>query len=164
MDFVRQVNRRLHEEHDATQRLCARLEQALGARPWPPETAGGELARVLRGSTAALADEVARHFEFEERELFPRLAEAGDGDLAEMLAEEHATIRDAARRFAELEEAVRAQAIDAQGWQQLRVIGLELAERLAAHAQKEEASLLPAVDDLLDEETDRSLFAAYVMQ
>lgn len=164
MEFARQVNRRLHEEHAATQRLCAQLGQTLAARPWPPEgSSRDEVARVLRSSAAALAGEVARHFEFEESELFPRLGEAGDADLAAMLAEEHATIRDAVQRFAALEAAVRAQSIDAQGWQQLRVAGHELTERLAAHAEKEEASLLPAIEDLLDEETDQSLFALYAM-
>jgi hemerythrin-like domain-containing protein len=163
VDFDRQINRRLHQEHDATLQMCARLERTLGARPWPPEADGGELARVLGSSAAALAGEVARHFEFEETELFPRLAETGEGDLAELLAEEHAVIRAVAGRFAELQEAVKTRSIDAQGWQQLRVVGLELAERLASHAQKEELSLLPSVESLLDEESDRALLAAYAM-
>ncbi len=163
MDFSRQINRRLHEEHDATLQLCVRLEQALGARPWPPDPANTGVALVLRSSVAALADEVARHFAFEETELFPRLAEAGEGDLAELLAEEHAVIRGIARRLSELHDAVRAQTIDAHGWQQLRMHGLDLAQRLASHAQMEEMSLLPSVENLLDEDSDRELFTAYVL-
>ncbi|HVB46796.1 MAG TPA: hemerythrin domain-containing protein [Burkholderiales bacterium] len=163
MDFSRQINRRLHEEHDATLRLCASLEQTLGARPWPPDRANTEVALVLRSAVAALADEVARHFAFEETELFPRLAEAGEGDLAELLAEEHAVIRGIARRLSELHDALRTQTIDAHGWQQLRMHGLELAQRLASHAQMEEMSLLPSVENLLDEDSDRELFSAYVL-
>lgn len=165
MEFIRQVNRRLHEEHEATLQLCARLERRLGgaARSSPPAADDGETLLLLRGAATALADEVARHFEFEEAELFPRLAEAGEGDLAELLAEEHAVIRSVARRFTELQVAMREGALDPAGWQQLRVHALELAERLASHAQKEEMSLLPAVDELLDDASDRELFSAYVM-
>jgi hypothetical protein len=43
----------------------------------------------------------------------------------------------------------------------LRATGLELSERLVAHVQKEEMSLLPAIEDLLDEESDAQLALAY---
>ena len=33
------------------------------------------------------------------------------------------------------------------------------AERLVSHVQKEELSMLPALDDLLDDETDEALVA-----
>jgi hypothetical protein len=42
-----------------------------------------------------------------------------------------------------------------------RALGLELAERLVSHVQKEEMSLLPAVEDLLDEGTDHELASVY---
>jgi hypothetical protein len=41
------------------------------------------------------------------------------------------------------------------------VLGLELAERLVGHVQKEEMSLLPALEDLLDEEADAELAGRY---
>ncbi|HEX6265821.1 MAG TPA: hypothetical protein VFZ81_02870, partial [Burkholderiales bacterium] len=44
---------------------------------------------------------------------------------------------------------------------EVRLLGLELAERLVAHVQKEEMSLLPALEDLLDEAADGELSAAY---
>ena len=153
MFYSRQISLRLHEEHLATVQLWGRLEQSIAARV--PEDA---LNALLRTCSAALADEVTRHFEFEERELFTRLVQAGDGDIAELLAEEHATIRSVARALRELlalpqpESAAR---------QQLRALGLELAERLVAHVQKEEMALLPALEDLIDEETDRELALAY---
>ncbi|HYQ99934.1 MAG TPA: hemerythrin domain-containing protein, partial [Casimicrobiaceae bacterium] len=37
----------------------------------------------------------------------------------------------------------------------------ELVERQVAHIQKETMALLPMLDDLLDEETDRALAFAY---
>lgn len=156
MEFKRQVSRRLHQEHEATLALWGRLEQALAMRGNRPAEA--EDASLLRSCAASLADEVTRHFAFEETELFPRLAAAGEGDIAELLMEEHVTIRAAARRFAEL--AQPAQDL-AACWPELRRLGLELAERLVAHVQKEEMSLLPSLEDLLDEETDAKLAARY---
>lgn len=147
MDMNRQVSRRLHEDHEATLALWNRFAQAAGARTWPPET------DLLRRCASALAEEISHHFAFEENELFPRLAEAGEGDIAELLAEEHTVIRAAAQSF--------SAALEAQQWQPLRTAGLELCERLAAHVQKEEMSLLPAIDDLLDEDTDAQLALAY---
>ena len=147
MNFNRQTTRRLHEDHEATLALWNRFEQAASARNWPP---GEDLARAC---ASALAGEISQHFDFEETELFPRLTEAGEGDIAELLAEEHVAIRAAAQAFTE--------AFERQDWQQLRAAGLELSERLGAHVQKEEMSLLPAVEDLLDDETDARLVLAY---
>jgi hemerythrin-like domain-containing protein len=143
---IRQVSRRLHEEHQATLALWSRLEASLAA--------GRTDAALMRSAAASLAEEIERHFGFEEKELFPRLAAAGEGDIAGLLEEEHAAIRTAAERFIAL---VKADALDPG----LKPLGLELAERLVSHVQKEEMSMLPALDDLLDEETDDELAANY---
>ncbi|HKI63478.1 MAG TPA: hemerythrin domain-containing protein [Burkholderiales bacterium] len=155
MDMNRQVNRRLHEEHMSTLALWNQFEQAIAARAgaWPPAAEDAEIERLLRSCAVALAEELWHHFEFEESELFPRMVESGEGDIAELLAEEHATIRAAAQAF--------SAALETRDWQQLRSAGLELAERLVAHVHKEEMSLLPAIEDLLDEETDAQLALAY---
>lgn len=153
MFYSRQTSLRLHEEHLATIQLWGRLEQSIAARV--PEA---ELTELLRRCSAALADEVTRHFEFEERELFTRLAQSGDGDIAELLTEEHDTIRSAAGALSKLLALPQP---GAAAQQQLRALALELAERLTAHVQKEEMALLPALEDLLDEETDRELALAY---
>jgi hemerythrin-like domain-containing protein len=141
-----QVSRRLHEEHVEVIALCARLEASLGA--------GRQDAALLRAAAAALRGEVERHFAFEEAELFPRLAASGDGDLVDLLLEEHVAVRAAAGEF------IAAVAQDPLG-ARVKAFGLEVAERLASHAQKEEMSLLPALDNLLDEETDYGLASAY---
>ena len=142
---TRQVSRRLHEEHVATLALWSRVEGSLAA--------GKMDAALMRDAAASLAAEIERHFAFEEAELFPRLAAAGEGDIAALLQEEHATIRAAATRFIALSKADFSK--------EMRALGLELAERLMSHVQKEEMSMLPALDDLLDEETDHELASAY---
>lgn len=157
MDFNRHISRRLHEEHEATLALWGRLEQVLATRGSKPPTEAD--LRLMRDCAAQIADEVTRHFAFEESELFPLLAASGEGDIAELLAEEHATIRSAARRFGELNQPGQDLAAC---WPELRMLGLELAERLIGHVQKEEMSLLPSLEDLLDEQTDRELAGSYV--
>lgn len=146
MEFNRHISRRLHEEHAATLALWGRVEQTLAAGSLDPA--------LLRQAAAMLAEEITRHFAFEEAELFPRLGAAGEGDIAGLLAEEHAAIRAAAKRFSDLMK-------ENAGDPKLRPLALELAERLVSHVQKEEMALLPALDDLLDEETDHELNAAY---
>jgi len=146
MEFNRHISRRLHEEHDATLALWGRVEASLAA--------GRHDALLLKSAAAALAQELDHHFRFEERELFPRLAAAGEGDIGELLQEEHEVIREAGRRFMDLVK-------DDPSRNEVKVLGLELAERLVAHVQKEEMSLLPALEDLLDEAADGELSVAY---
>lgn len=146
MEFNRHISRRLHEEHVATLALWGRLESALAA--------GRHDAALLKSAAASLERELDRHFRFEEAELFPRLAQAGEGDIGELLREEHETIRTAGLRFIAL---VRGNGNE----KEIRTLGLELAERLVNHVQKEEMALLPALDDFIDEETDHELDSAY---
>lgn len=160
MQFESHISRRLHEEHDANLDLLDRFEK-LTARATdgpPPGDAWASLARTL---AAGLEIEVARHFDFEEQELFPRLAAAGEADICELLAEEHRTIRAVADTLSAQLRASLDPGIEATAWRALRTAGLELAERLRGHIQKEEMGLLPAIDALLGEEVDRELAAAY---
>ena len=146
MEFNRHISRRLHEEHDATLALWGKVERSLAS--------GKTDLGLLYGAAAALGHEVAHHFDFEETALFPRLAAAGEGDIGELLGEEHVAIRAAAKRFAELMRSDPSHA-------HVRPLALELAERLVAHVQKEEMSLLPMLDDLLDEAADAELTLQY---
>ncbi|MBE0621738.1 MAG: hemerythrin domain-containing protein [Burkholderiales bacterium] len=163
MDFQRQTSKRLYEEHAATLQLLARVERVFTGRggAYPPTADDADWAAFARAMVSAIEVEVARHFEFEERELFPRLEEAGDGDLAALLDEEHVTIRAVAQPLAELLRQALAGGLQPQQWQTLKTLGLEFSERLGSHAQKEDGALLPVLDNLLDEDTDRELFSAY---
>src|SRR5690606_429484 len=105
--------------------------------------------------------DVNRHFDFEERELFTRLADAGEGDIAELLAEEHAAIRAVADELLPLARAAAAGSLGGGGWHTLQVGALEMVERQVSHSQKETMALLPMLEDLLDDDTDRELAFAY---
>jgi DUF438 domain-containing protein len=165
MDFQRQTNRRLYEEHVATLQLLARMERVFTGRSgdYPPAPGDAQWSAFARSVLSATEVEVARHFEFEERDLFPLMEAAGDGDLAALLAEEHVTIRAAAQSMAELLRGSIAGELQPQQWQQLKALALEFSERLGSHAQKEDGALLPVLEHLLDEDTDRELFGAYAV-
>jgi hemerythrin-like domain-containing protein len=144
--FKRHVCNRLHLDHQATLALWSSVQATLAA--------GREDPVLMRRAADALERELATHFELEEKELFPRLAAAGEGDIGELLTEEHAVIREAGRRFIEL-------ARGGGTLRELRPLGLELAERIFAHVHKEELGLVPLVEDVLDDEADEALSLAY---
>ncbi len=160
METLRQTSRTLCDEHRANLDLLGRAEQAF-VRPPRGGAADAELARAVTDLDRHLRQEIERHFAFEERELFPRMAAAGEGDIAELLREEHDAIRAVSAELAPLIAAARAATLDAAGWKTLARLALELTERQVAHIQKEEMSLLPLLDDLLDDDTDRELAFAY---
>jgi hemerythrin-like domain-containing protein len=155
MSFSRQVSQALDDEHRANLELLGRAERVF-ARTDDPEAQAlaGQLVRQLE-------HEIGRHFGFEENELFPRMADAGDGDLAEMLREEHDTIRAVAEELLPLARAAAAGTLAAADAGTLKRLVLEIVERQVAHIQKETMALLPLLDDLLDDETDRDLAFAY---
>jgi hemerythrin-like domain-containing protein len=162
MELVRQISRKLHEEHVAILDLLGRFEQSLTRLQGQPPAGDDPAWRgLLTQLEAALQYEVTHHFDLEEEQLFPRLHQRGEGDLAELLFEEHEAIRAVVRPLLGLIERAAAGGLDGAGWKALRVSGLELVERLGSHAQKEEGSLVPLVDEMLDEQTDRDLWSEY---
>ena len=157
MNFSRQVSRTLDEEHRSNLELLGKVEQAI-ARATKPDAG---LAGLLAQFAQALDHDIERHFRFEEESLFPRMEDAGDGEMAALLVEEHDTIREVAAEMLPLARAAVAGTIDAEGWSTLRRSALEMVERQVAHIQKETMALLPLLDDLLDDDTDRELAFAY---
>ena len=153
-----QVSQALDSEHRANLGLLGQVEAAFVRTG---RNDADERARLAGALARFLEDEVGRHFDFEERELFPRLADAGEGDIAELLIEEHAAIRAVASELLPLARSAAARTIDPSALAALQRSVSELVERQVAHIQKETMALLPMLDDLLDEETDRALAFAY---
>ena len=156
MELHNHITRRLHGEHEAAFKLIARVERAFAglAADSIPSAAAPEWSTLLRDMKTAL--------EFEERALFPLLIEAGESDLVGILDEEHRAIRAIAAPVIELLRKFPGAGLDAADWRSLRALGLELCLSLDAHARKEEAAMLPALEALLDAERDRELTASYV--
>ena len=89
------------------------------------------------------------------------MAESGEGDIAELLAEEHDAIRAVAGEILPLARAAATGTLSDADFDALRRGALEMVEREVAHIQKETMALLPLLDDLLDDDTDRELALAY---
>ncbi|MBK6867520.1 MAG: hemerythrin domain-containing protein [Burkholderiales bacterium] len=157
MTSDRQIARLLNEEHRGQLDLLGKVESALGSRK-----ADDDLLRdLVKQLRRQVEHDVGRHFDFEEAELFTRMDESGEGDIAGLLAEEHDAIRDVAEELLPLTAAALDGTLDADGWDALRRTALEMVERQVAHIQKEEMAMLPLLEDLLDEETDGRLAMEY---
>lgn len=161
MGFQRQVSQVLDDEHRTNLDLLGRVEQAFTRGSRAGMANGPDLARLAGTFGRHLEQDIGRHFDFEERELFPRMTDAGDGDMAILLGEEHESIRAVASELLPLARAAAAGTLADDGWDALRRGALEMVERQVAHIQKETMALLPMLDDILDEDTDRELAFAY---
>lgn len=155
MNYMRQVSRLLDDEHRSSIALLDRVGHALAAGD------AGALQALAAPLQRQLEHEIDHHFQFEETELFPRLAEAGDGDLAALLTEEHETLRTVAIELQPLAAGLLAGTLTPAQRALLQRVASELVERQVAHIQKETMALLPMLDDLLDDETDRQLAFTY---
>lgn len=162
MDLARHVSRRLYEEHIAVIALLERFGHALARLSGPPPAGDPAWSLLLPQLATAIEHEISIHFALEETQLFPLLRAGGSGDLADLLLEEHDHIREVSRPLLDLLKLARAGNLDAAGWRALHRLGLELVERLSSHAEMEQHSLVPAVDELLDETTDMEIWNSYV--
>ncbi len=163
MELDRQVSRMLHEEHMTVLLLLERLESALNraGRDVPPDVADGDVIRLMGDLQAGIEGEITNHFAFEEIELFPCLAREGEGDLVNLLCEEHVVILPLGRQLAKLAGAVRSGNVTGDDWAKFHRLGGEFAERLRSHVEKEEMALIQAVEDIIDEEEDTRLAEQY---
>jgi hemerythrin-like domain-containing protein len=158
MMLFRQVPRALDDEHRASLALFERLDRALARR----DASAAEITELAAPLARHLEHEVGRHFDFEEQQLFTRLGEAGDSGIVMVLSEEHDAIRAVAEELLPMARAAAAgSSIDLPAFKRL---AFELVERQVSHIQKETMALLPMLDDLLDEDTDRELALAYAAQ
>jgi len=160
MDYRTATSRKLDEEHRESLALLGRLERSVLDVPvgGTPDDGFAALAKQV---ARAVSGEVDRHFRFEEEQLFPRLAAGGEGDLADLLLDEHKTIRASAADLLPALLAASTGRLDVAGFAALKPVALEFVERLEAHIHKETSALLPAVDLLLDEDDDHEIALAY---
>ncbi|MBS0327695.1 MAG: hemerythrin domain-containing protein [Proteobacteria bacterium] len=161
MNFERQVNRMLDDDHRANLELIDRIELAVGGPAGAGDRADAALAAIAPAIVRHIELDLARHFGFEESEIFPRLRDAGGDDLADLLTEEHRMIRAVAGELVPLARRAPGGSLGQDERASLKRLALELAERESAHISKESMALLPQVEDLFDEAADRELTLAY---
>ena len=159
MDFLRHIPRALHDEHMGTIALLERLEALLGRHrsTSPPEIETPEIAKLLKVLSRAIEAEIYPHFAFEEEFLFTKFAERGDNEMGDFLIAEHRAMLPLAKRLVELIAGARAAGFTSDSWAEFHATAAELVKGLMSHIQKEEMGLLPALDNLLDEDADNVL-------
>ncbi len=162
MEFSNRVSQKLHDEHMATVALLERLERFAGARTPPP--AGDAAANRLLGDlVTAFETEVWRHFDFEEEHLFTFLEQGGDAEIGAHLTDDHRVIRPLGARIIAMARSARPQGFDEASWAEFRRLSGEMCDRLNDHVQKEEAALVPLLEDQMDAETEARLYEEYVL-
>lgn len=163
MNFEKNVNRILHDEHMVVMNLLNRFEGLLanvdaahGLDVAEPGSAG-----LLTELITALEGDVDRHFRFEEEALFPELDEAGEGDFVEALRQDHAGLQAMAKQIVTLAKSALADGLDGGQSLKLAQVGRAYVQDLIAHAEREEMALLPMLELHLDDDKDMMLSQEY---
>lgn len=152
----------LHEEHLATVALIDRLIEMIGTSGGRrPASMDSAFARSLREATTALGEELGRHFDFEEKPLFERLADDGEEEIVAQLLGEHAAIRPIAAKLSAIAAAVLESGFTDTSWIEYRTVAAGLCALLRAHIEIEERMLLPLLEESLDADADARLHAEY---
>jgi hemerythrin-like domain-containing protein len=161
MSFANRVNQVLHDEHAAVIALVQLLQAVVARhRRSLPAARDPAVAQLLKELASAEA-EVARHFTFEERQLFPYLDAMGDGAIGAHLTAEHAALLPLWARLAALAREMSVRGLDEGKWSEFRRLADELCEPMLAHAQKEDMALLPLIEESMDGETEVRLYQEY---
>ncbi len=163
LNFTSAVGQALHADHVGTLATLQSVESLLRRRSAVlPDLADPQERHAFMQFVDTVDREVGRHFAFEEGELFPLLAAAGQGGMVAMLIMEHRDILPVAQEAAQLAAAALAQGcFTAEEWKSFRELAVEFLERELFHIQKEEMGLLAAVGALIPADVDARLAAAY---
>lgn len=162
MNFTRRTAQILHEDHQQTIVVIEALDQLIAqSRKKAPDTNDPSVRKTLDTATGAIEEEISQHFAFEEDELFTRLEEMGDVAIGEHLRGEHRALLPLGQAVGNMAREAIENGFNDESWAAFRNTSGELIERMFAHIQKEEMALLPALEDLLDEETDMEISTAY---
>ena len=153
-----------HDEHLASAAALERFQALLNTHRTGPPTDPAEEAefnRTLRDIEVLISSELIGHFDFEEKRLFPLLADAGEGGMGLLLAEEHESILGTAEFLVALSQSARSGGLNAENWPDKRRRALAFVELMEGHIQKEEMGLLPTLDTVVDETIDAELAMEY---
>lgn len=167
MHTVTRIGRSIHADHHHALAVLDGLDALIErhADDDPPDAAA--LREVLDDVDGMLAEDVERHFAFEEHALFPLLVREGSHELAALLGLQHEELRPLCRHLGRIGGQLRAVPPDPELWPVFRALGRDLVSLLVEHIQVEEVALLAAIDRLVDAELDDSLarlFAAASMR
>lgn len=152
------ISSKLHDEHEATLRLAARVSDMIqSSGNAPPDPAEARIGRTLDELARAISGEVRNHFACEEDAIFPILRENGHGAMADLLTAEHRKILPVGDKLAALSLELRKGAINGQDWRLFCQLARQFFDELSAHIEKEEAGLAPLVDEFVDRDAEERI-------
>ena len=163
LNFTSAIGQALHNDHVGTLATLQSVDMLLRRRSnVVPDLADPQERDAFTQFVDTVDREVGRHFAFEEGELFPLLAAAGQSGMVAMLTMEHRDILPVAQEAARLAATALADGkFEAADWKAFRELAAEFLERELFHIQKEEMGLLAAVGALIPADVDQRLAAAY---
>lgn len=162
MNFRNRICQTLHDEHLANIALLQRLSQLFADQGGTPPDNNQAVQRLLSDLSSGMAGEVKRHFDFEENALFTYLDTIGESAIGAHLTGEHSLLRPLISQLCETAQATRERGFDVQSWSKFRRLGAELCGQLSSHIQKEEAALLPLIEENMEPETEIRLYQDYM--
>lgn len=162
-ELRRQVTQAMHAEHMATLELLRQLERAIAASndSAPLDASQPAMRELLHALLSNLEHEVTRHFDFEERKLFPVLEAGGKGELAGILRHEHGAIRAYTPKLLKIARRALAKGLAADEWGSFRHYAMALIAHHDSHMQREESEMIPALEALVDAQRDWELWSGY---
>jgi hemerythrin-like domain-containing protein len=160
MELNSRIAQQLHDEHVAVIGLMDKLQNFISSDQ--PDTTDSQVRNFLGDLKVTIEGEVTNHFQFEEEDLFPILNSEGDGDMSDLLAEDHKVILPLGIELVTIIKEVQTSGFNAESWQKFKQYGSEFADRLTDHASKEEIGLVPLIDDLLVAGVDADLAVKYI--
>lgn len=156
------TGRLLHEEHHHAIAVLDGLQSFLDATSDASMAAVSDVAR--RQSIEALrrfiVHELEPHLSLEDQ-IFPLIQARGGFELVSIFAGEHACIRPISRRLRGLCTLALDDGLDPETWLAFRSFAGVLIRELMSHIEREETTLLPAIDETVDPALDQELVAAY---
>lgn len=162
MSELTELGKVLHEQHFRILVLVSGLENRIrGDGAVRPLDVNDEndlgLLNELRSSLSGAIE----HNAFEEKVLFPLLCCHGEGELADLLAQEHLTIGPVVRQMQGLASEMLRNGCDRSRWQEFRQTAETLVTEMLSHLQKEELMVVQRLDVFLDAETDHKLAMSF---
>ena len=164
MQAMSQTGRLINEDHDRTAAILNRLEAHLDqaeARGIPPLDT--EVRALVADLNTELETELTTHFDFEERVLFPLIADSGGHEMVQHLLNEHEAMRPIGKRLQRYCALALRDGFDEDSYGPFVHFGGDLLDRLERHLQVEETSFLLAVEALMlnNPDLDAKIAASY---
>jgi iron-sulfur cluster repair protein YtfE (RIC family) len=158
MSELTELGQVLHEEHFRIVMFLSGLQNRVSARaaerPLDPRNAEerAELEQLI-----ACLDEIVEHNAFEEAVFYPLIWESGEGELATLLTEEHATIGPLTRHLRNDAAELLRYGIATGRWPAFCRVANKFVTKMMLHLEREELTFVQRLAFFVDPDLDHRL-------